>query len=67
MSDHFQFDSVFIKKSNQTVFLKSKLNQSRFKSTGFDSVILEQKLVPVRLFYIKNQKLYCFFGYFCNF
>ena len=33
--DHFRFDSVFIKKNNQTNFF---LNRNRFKATGFGSV-----------------------------
>jgi hypothetical protein len=43
--DHFRFDSVFIKKNNQTEFFFKK-NQNRFKPTGFGFVwfgFLEQK------------------------
>jgi hypothetical protein len=45
--DYFQIGSVFIKRSNQTGFLKKKPKPSRnpFKLTGFGSVILEQKSV----------------------
>ena len=57
---------------------KIKLNQNRnrFQLTGFGLVILFKKPKPnqidrfrfsfgsVKLFYIKNQKLYCFLGVF---
>jgi len=45
--DHFQFGSVFIKKNNQTGYLKK--NQNRFKPTGLGSLILEQKSVQTGL------------------
>ena len=56
--DYFRFGSVFTYKNNQTEFFyfkKSKLNRNRVKPTGFDSI---------RLFYIKNKKLYCFWFFF---
>jgi hypothetical protein len=40
-SDHFQFDSVFIKKNNQINFIFFQKNQNQFKPTGFCSVTLE--------------------------
>jgi hypothetical protein len=45
--DYFQIGSVFIKRSNQTGYLKKKPkpNRNRFKPTVFGSVILEQKSV----------------------
>jgi hypothetical protein len=42
--DYFQIGSVFIKRSNQTGYLKKKPkpNRNRFKPTGFYSVILNK-------------------------
>ena len=77
--DYFLFGLIFTYKNNQIKILKNtkKKNQNRFKPTGFGSVWLscfrtktETQLTgfgSVRLFYIKNQKLYFFLGFFCNF
>jgi hypothetical protein len=55
--DHFRFSSVFTKKVTKLVFF---LNRNRFKSNGFDSVILEQKSVQIDRFRFTSVWLDCF-------
>jgi len=69
--NNFRFILIFTHQNNQIKLLKKK---NWFKLISFGSIILKQKsvqtdrfLVLVWLFYIKNQKLYCFLGIFCNF